>query len=48
VWGGVRSDSTVRTAIKRLRAALRQAGMSELANAIDGSSPGRYALRATR
>jgi hypothetical protein len=49
VWGGgVRSDSTVRTAIKRLRTALREAGMDELAEAIDGSSPGRYSLRVTR
>ena len=45
VWGGIRSDSTVRTAVKRLRATLRQAGMGELADSIDGSSPGRYSLR---
>lgn len=49
VWGGgVRSDSTIRTAIKRLRTALRQADMGELAKAIDGSSPGRYSLRVAK
>lgn len=45
VWDGVRSDSAIRTVAKRLRELLRQAGMRELADAIDGSVPGRYALR---
>jgi len=45
VWDGRRlTDSAVRNAVKRLRAALRGGGMAELADAIDGSEPGRYAL----
>ena|SRR5690349_14552413 len=45
VWDGIRSDSAIRTVVKRLRNILRRAGMDELADAIDGSVPGRYALR---
>jgi DNA-binding response OmpR family regulator len=45
VWGGVRSDSAVRSIVKTLRCRLREAGMSELATAIGGSEPGYYALR---
>lgn len=45
VWQGVRSDAAIRTVVKRLRSLLRRAGMAELAEAIDGSVPGRYALR---
>lgn len=48
VWDGLRSDSAIRSVVKRLRAMLRRDGMSELADAIDGSMPGRYALRASR
>lgn len=46
VWdGAIRSDSVVRGTVKVLRQKLRDAGMDELADAIDGSAPGRYALR---
>lgn len=45
VWGGIRSDAAVRTAIGRLKNALRASGMEDLAQAIDGSNPGRYSLR---
>lgn len=46
VWdGGRRSDSVVRGTVKVLRQKLRDAGMADLADAIDGSAPGRYALR---
>lgn len=45
VWDGVRSDSAIRSAVKRLRAALRRDGLGDIADAIDGSAPGRYALR---
>jgi DNA-binding response OmpR family regulator len=45
VWEGVRSDATVRTAVKRLRQSLRQQGLVDLAQAIDGTVPGRYRLR---
>lgn len=45
VWQGERSDSAIRTVVKRLRILLRHAGMADLAEAIDGSVPGRYALR---
>jgi len=44
VWNGERSDSAIRSAIKRLRRTLRSQGLDELANAIDGSKPGRYRL----
>jgi DNA-binding response OmpR family regulator len=45
VWDGLRSDSAIRSAVKRLRAALRRDGLGEIADAIDGSAPGRYVLR---
>jgi hypothetical protein len=45
VWQGERSDSAIRTVVKRLRILLRRAEMADLAEAIDGSVPGRYALR---
>jgi DNA-binding response OmpR family regulator len=46
VWdGGRRSDRVVRVTVKVLRRKLREAGMGDLAAAIDGSAPGRYALR---
>jgi DNA-binding response OmpR family regulator len=45
VWDGRRSDAAVRSVVKRLRVRLKREGMSELANAIDGSHSGRYALR---
>jgi hypothetical protein len=46
VWdGAVRSGSVIRGTVKVLRQKLREAGMGDLAAAIDGSVPGRYALR---
>jgi DNA-binding response OmpR family regulator len=45
VWDGRRSDAAVRSVVKRLRQQLRRDGMAELANAIDGSHAGRYAVR---
>ena len=49
VWdGGVRSDDAVRSVVKRLRRALRRAGLGDLAKAIDGSVPGHYALKLGR
>jgi DNA-binding response OmpR family regulator len=45
VWEGVRSESAIRSAVKRLRQMLRCQGLSELAAAIDGTSAGRYCLR---
>jgi DNA-binding response OmpR family regulator len=45
VWEGCcRSDASVRSVVKVLRRRLREAGMGELADAIDGTAPGRYAL----
>lgn len=45
VWDGRRSDAAIRSAIKRLKQTLRSHGLDELANAIDGSKPGRYRLK---
>jgi DNA-binding response OmpR family regulator len=45
VWQCNRSDAAVRSAVKRLRSAFRREGMNELADAIDGSVPGHYALK---
>jgi DNA-binding response OmpR family regulator len=45
VWESTVSDSAVRSVVKRLRSMLRHAGMGELADAIDGSVPGHYALK---
>jgi DNA-binding response OmpR family regulator len=45
VWGSIRTDCAIRSVVKRLRARLRKAGMGGLADAIDGSETGRYALR---
>jgi DNA-binding response OmpR family regulator len=46
VWdGSCRSDSSVRSVVKVLRRRLREAGMGELADAIDGTVPGRYAIK---
>lgn len=45
VWQGIRSESAIRSAVKRLRQTLRLQGMAELAAAIDGTSAGRYCLR---
>jgi hypothetical protein len=45
VWEGVRSDATVRSVVKALRQRLRGAGPGELADAIDGTVAGHYALK---
>jgi DNA-binding response OmpR family regulator len=45
VWEGIRSESAIRSVVKRLKQTLRRHGMSELAAAIDGTSAGRYCLR---
>lgn len=45
VWDGERTDEAIRSVVKTLRSKLRQAGMEPLANAIDGSVPGHYALK---
>jgi DNA-binding response OmpR family regulator len=45
VWDGQRSDAAVRSVVKRLRRRLKCEGMSTLADAIDGSHSGRYAVR---
>jgi DNA-binding response OmpR family regulator len=44
VWGGDRKESTIRGVVKRLRDRLEEAGMSQLAKAIDGSVMGHYGL----
>jgi DNA-binding response OmpR family regulator len=44
VWGGRRSEPTVRSAVRQLRARLRQGGMADLADAIR-RLPGHYVLR---
>jgi len=45
VWDGRRSEAAIRSAVKRLRQALRRQGLGELADAIDGSMSGRYRLK---
>ncbi len=45
VWQGIRSDAAVRGVVKRLREKLREAGMAELADAIDGTVRRHYALK---
>lgn len=45
VWDGERTDEAIRSVVKTLRGKLRQAGMKQLADAIDGSVPGHYALK---
>lgn len=45
VWGGQRSESSIRNVAKRLRDRLVLTGMTEVACAIDGSTPGYYVLR---
>ena len=48
VWNGVRAPSTIRSAVKLLRRLLRDAGMKDVADAIDGSSAGYYRLMMDR
>lgn len=46
VWDGVvRSDSAVRSVVKILRTRLREAGLPDLADAIDGTVRRHYALK---
>lgn len=44
VWGGPRSASAVRSAVTYLRARLVEAGMQDLAAAIEGHNSGHYGL----
>lgn len=48
VWGGERSASAVRTAVRNLRRKLEAGGMADLAGVIDGRNPGHYGLRLDR
>jgi len=48
VWGGCRSDAAVRSVVRDLRKRLKEAGMGDLAEAIDGSNRGRYGLMLNR
>lgn len=48
VWGGPRSDATIRNVAKRLRDKLKSAGLTELAEVIDGSTTGYYVLLLSR
>lgn len=49
VWdGAVRTDDAVRSVVKILRTKLRQAGLADLANAIDGTVRRHYALKLVR
>jgi hypothetical protein len=45
VWLGPRSGSAIRSVVKTLRTKLRRAGMGDLADAIDGTVPGHYAIK---
>ncbi len=45
VWDGQRSADAVRSVVRFLRQKLRLADLGELADAIDGSERGHYALR---
>lgn len=47
VWEGERSEEALRSTVKVLRKRLREAGLAELANAIDGSAKGHYVLKLT-
>jgi hypothetical protein len=44
LWGGCKAPSTIRSAVSDLRLKLQCAGMSDLADMIDGSNPGHYGL----
>lgn len=48
VWHGIREPASVRSVVKELRAKLRSAGMSRLAEAIDGKVSGHYGLMLDR
>lgn len=44
VWGGTRSESTIRNVARRLRKRLVAGGLKEVARLIDGSTAGHYVL----
>jgi hypothetical protein len=44
LWTGPRAYSTVRSTVCRLKATLRNRGLGDLAERIDGSMPGHYGL----
>lgn len=44
VWGGIRSETAVRSVVKVLRSKLRNSKLHELAKAIDGSVARHYGL----
>jgi len=48
VWCQCRSNAAVRSVVRDLKDRLRQAGMPEVAAAIDGSNRGRYGLMLNR
>lgn len=48
VWGGIRSESTIRNVAKRLRDKLVSVDLGEVAVAIDGSTPGYYVFLLNR
>lgn len=48
VWEVIRTDEAIRSVVKTLRSKLRDARMGALAEAIDGSVPGHYALKLAR
>ena len=45
VWDGHGSDDALRSVVKHLRRRLREAGLDDLAAAINGLTPGYFALR---
>jgi DNA-binding response OmpR family regulator len=45
VWGGIRSATAIRSAVRDLRRKLVASGMPDLAGAIDGANPGHYGIR---
>jgi len=45
VWKGTVSEEAIRSVVKTLRAKLRQQRMGTLADSIDGTTRGHYALR---
>jgi len=48
VWDGIRSPSTIRSAVKLLRRQLQEAGMAEVAGNLVGTVAGHYALMVGR
>jgi DNA-binding response OmpR family regulator len=48
VWEVIRAPSTIRSAVKILRRQLREAGMKNVADAIDGRIAGHYGLMIDR